>query len=76
MHMIRVLTGFVNWCWIFGTTTEVGSPLGSRSRRGIGVPLIHCQIFGTVLLSRLVLTFGPSYTKHVVLVQRGQKMSL
>ena len=71
-----MLTSSVNGCWILGTTTEVGSPLGITSSTRTSVPLIMCPIFGTVLMSRFVLTFGLSYTKDIVAVRRGQQMSI
>ena len=54
----------------------VGTPLGITSSGGTSVPLIHYPIFGTVWLSKSVLTFGRPYTEDVVLVQRGQQMSI
>ena len=71
-----MFTSFVHGCYVSGTTTGMGSPLGVTSCRGTNVLLMHYPIFGNMLLSSNVLTFRVSYTKIVVLVQRGQRMSI
>ena len=50
--------------------------MGITSGKEIGKPFIQPPIFGTVLPRWSVLTFGLSCTNDVILVQRGQQMSI